>query len=289
MTPARLALSFAIVAALLAPLSARAQPRRPRGQVSVETTFFHRELDTFLGEDDVRFTVFSPLLDFWLRVRPHLSVDAAWGFGFGVVNPDGFYRDRGFHFGNPYVGLSYLAYTNGLVFRAGGGVALPLSSVTDDRDAGALGVAAGTLWTRGLWDLWLWDRAALSLVVTARIEGVHTSRLWLAAEASHAFLFYPEDNERSLDDDELEAMFQIGGEIGYDANGIIPGLGLQAVWLYTAQGDEAQAAMTLFLQFQWTRAFLRLALFMNLDDPLGFAFDDDGIYSIVVRLGTNLR
>ena len=47
--------------------------------------------------------------------------------------------------------------------------------------------------------------------------------------------------------------------------------------------------MTLFLQFQWTRAFLRLALFMNLDDPLGFAFDDNGIYAVVLRLGTNLR
>lgn len=224
----------------------------------------------------------SPLFGGYFRVLDPLEVGFLWGFAYGDGNR-GMLEGSAFETGNPYLHAAYRLDSDGFVVRIGGGLTLPLAtsgSIFDADDvAGLLGltVSAGM---RGLWSFWLWLPDRLTLVLpNARIDFDLHENLVLAAESAFGVMFYTGDG-----DADTEVAWQLAGEVGGRfLEGILEsGLRLQLVTNLTA-GDGQDAAQLMaqpFFRAHLGPAFGEIRLAINLDNDLGFAFDQGRIWGL---------
>ena len=85
--------------------------------------------------------------------------------------------------------------------------------------------------------------------------------------------------------DDSDILLQIGGEAGLRLGMVELGARLQLVWIPTGDGDTAQTAVEPYALFDLKPGFVRFGLLMNLDEPLGFAFDDYGHWGVRLAAG----
>lgn len=156
----------------------------------------------------------------------------------------------------------------------GAGVAAPLASdELGDVVANSYGAAI-----HGGYNLWLWSpNTVLPLVVPARLAfdwgGFH-----LAADSAFAF-YLP------LEGDEGDVHFQGGAQAGPAFGPVEVGARFQAFVSLTDDGDHAQLSAGPYFRATFGAGFVGGWLCLNLDEPLGFAFDEGKVWGLLFTGG----
>lgn len=251
----------------------------------LEMAFFTGDVgdDSVLVDSNV--TALSPLMRGYFGLGPSFELAFAWGFAWSSVEVDApglRFDDDGSTVGNPFLGGSYvLRGRGGGTFRIGGGVALPLADPEHTGDQVAWGMAVAM---RGAWDSWLWWPDRLTVVLPSLRYDADRGELVYAFEGAVGMMFYTGDE----DDVETEVPLQLAAEIGARLSPrFVLGGRLQAWVLPTGEEDQdnAQLAVEPFVRFEGADAFFLTKLTINIDNPLGFAFDDDGVWGLHVGGG----
>ncbi len=281
-----------VAALLLVTASAEAQYLGPqqirptRSALWGELGFYTGELPGLAGLLEAEATVFSPLIEGYFGIGDSLAIDFAWGFGQATVSWNagpiaGEESEGGLVVGNPFFGASFVSRSRNGVLRVGGGATVP---AVDAEGAGKTLAWQIAMAMRGLWDLWLWWPDRLTVVPSARYDGRSGSVEW-AVEGAMGLMFYTGDG-----DQETEVPLQVAGEIGARlSKALVLGGRLQTWFLPTGEDDQdnAQVAVEPFVRVEGEHVFGFARFTINLDDPWGFAFDDDGVWGL--RLGGGAR
>lgn len=262
---------------------------RPGGhRVSAELDFFH--------EGAASTAVFAP--SFYGRFRlvdARHGLDAESGGAGFVVDLDAKWRGTGlvgdastFRAGNPYIGVRLGSDSNDLTARAGAGVTLPLTNLYDEGLDDLFGYYYGIA-LHGAWDAHLLTPQTFAFVVPFDLQ-FRTSVFTVGGDGAFAVIaFVPKEGDAG---DPYIAM-QLGA---YGAFLPIPqlavGLRFQAVVLTDTDGsaitdDEGYLALAPFVRLDLEGFFAEARLYMNLDEPFGFAFDTGRVWSISLSAGAD--
>jgi hypothetical protein len=153
----------------------------------------------------------------------------------------------------------------------------------------AVAALQSTSSARGLWDLWLWAPETLSLVAPIRAE-IGLVVFDLAGELTPALLI-PTGDE--VDDQDNEFILQMAVDASMSAALVRFGARLQAVWSPTTDDqsfipdddDEVQVSIVPYATVSLGPVFVSGSVTLNLTDPVGSSFDDDGIWMVSVSGG----
>lgn len=228
--------------------------------------------------DSDTLTSLSSEIGFGLLLSPRLELEGILPFGYAnTPDPDvppGVVLlgddDDGFDIGNPYIGINLFDDR----LRWSFGIGLPVAS-----DFGVPLVAAW--FTRGLQDPHLWLSDTLSFVGRVRAEA--GNEVVLAFDGA-AIVAVPTGDDDARD---VELFLQPAGElIVRVARPTSFGARLSLQWAVTGDGDRAQLALAPFLRQDFGTSFLTAQLLMNLDEPLGFAFDEGGFWGLFIGIGS---
>lgn len=230
-----------------------------------------------LSQEDL--TIVSPVLHGGLPIGSGRSLTLDWGFTFVDFDDDDESRSE---VGNPFVAVHQSIDLILLDLSVGFGVALPLANLPDDNSDRAFAAAAlrSTSAARGLWDPWLWAPETLSLVAPIRAE-IGLLMLDLAGELTPALLIPTGDEVEGL---ENEFILQMAIDASMSFVLARFGARLQAVWSPTSDDDlfvpddEAQVSIVPYVTVTLGPAFVSGSVTLNLTDPVGSSFDDDGIW-----------
>lgn len=160
--------------------------------------------------------------------------------------------------------------------RGGIGVTVPLSQALND-DPRRRGWFAGQ---HGVWDYWLTERQWLALVLRGDAE--HVEQFFLVgAEAAFGALLPIERGESYS----LQAAGWIAGR---PIPELALGVRLQGVVAANPEWIDGFVGLTPFVRVESGAGIAEVRLFMNLDEPFGFAFEDTG-YSMVRFWSLDLR
>jgi hypothetical protein len=247
------------------------------------------ELGLYTTSDDApdsSFTVVSFLFGGYFRVIEPLELGVLVPFMFATLSQDvpiiGPESESQLHSGNPYIQAAYRGDFDAVTLRIGGGLALPFSRFGDDIDEGdfvaVIGLAASA-GLRGLWNPWLWVPEQFTIVLpNARADFDLHPNVVFAAETGFGIMI---DTSSSDADDETDVTWQLAVEGGGRFAEIFePGLRLQLVTFLNSEGDQAQLSLTPFVRLDFGAGFVEARLTMNLDDSLGFAFDEDKVWGL---------
>jgi len=261
-----------------------------RGWISADFAFFTRAY-----EGDLRLSVLSPDVGFEFRATPSFLVTGFFGAAtiFEKLSDE---SESATRWGNPVIGGRYVrelgTWPRLFELQVGVEVAPPAATLSDDLlglENQALVFATGV---RGGRDFWRWAPDTFSVVVPARFETL-VQRLHLVAAVDLGVLV-PVRVEDGFERD-TEVALQVLVEGGYAVvEPLTLGGGLSAAGVVTADGDQFQTALTLFARLDVGGFRLGGELWMNLDDPFGFAFDGDdfadpGIWGLIFHLAAGLR
>lgn len=238
--------------------------------------------------------VLGPTLGGRYRILDVLEVGGAWGFSYGSVSQGG-ESFGGLRGGNPYLFGHYVLAMSGMTARVGGGLTLPLSGAPSydaftgpdpDDAAAAVGQAYADA-TYGLWDSWIYAFDRFTLVLpSASIDVTSVEMLLLRFETALGILLYTGDG-----DADTEVIWQNGLEVGLRTAMVEAGVRLQMALLLTGgeeDGDDFQSSAGPFVQVNFAPAFVRAMFLMNLDEPLGFAFDTTKVWGFHIGGGVEL-
>ena len=283
---------FVCLAAALAfglPTSASAQDFEPiglsneyRGEAGVDFTLFTRSVDTGLG-GDIRSTMMNFLFRGQYRILDNVQLSASMGVTGAILSTDDD-SESAWLAGNPYVEGRYVHALDlggmGLELSGGLGVAIPVASADEGAEFAAV---SGGIVTNGFRDGWLWSSDEMTFVVPI---GVRTTGP-LVLDASVKFALTVPVRVPDGFEGENEFLTQIMVQGGYQ---LVPemfelGGGLSAFLVLTGEGDIAQTALSLYAKGYFGPGVVSAEFLMNLDDPAGFAFDDDGFWGLTLSAG----
>lgn len=201
-----------------------------------------------------------------------------------------------FRAGNPYVGVRAGMHDreNGFRVRGGLGLTAPLTNLYDDYRGGLLGDGFVGIFTlalggamQGAWDAWL--TVPLNMAVVARGDVEWRQEYFdLGAEVGFGALL-PVEYEGQTGDTTL-ALQGAAWAAGRPIPELAIGARFQAVMIAPTGEDmdsEGYLALVPFVRGEIGAGFVEGRLVMNLDDPYGFAFDDEGIWAVYVSGGAD--
>ncbi|MBN1652821.1 MAG: hypothetical protein JXA30_03515 [Deltaproteobacteria bacterium] len=271
---------WVIAAGLVVLLSTTTREARAQS-IGAELGFF---TDSYEGEGS--WITLSPLFDLEIPISDEWALAVEWGFFFSDLNDDdasGEEDDSTFRTGNPFLGAVYSIMDNGIDLKVGCGLGLPLASHSAGGEMFPFVASMQAIGIRGMWNLWLWRSRTLGIVFPLQLILDELPLFNIRGEAAAAGLISVSDDES----EDSDILFQLAGEAGLRLGIAELGARLQLVWLPTWDGDNAQTAVEPYVLFDLRPGFVRFGLMMNLDKPLGFAFDSDGYWG--VRLGVGFE
>jgi hypothetical protein len=237
-----------------------------KGRAWLETAFHEQEM----------FTVAAATLGAGYRVTDSLELEvmlplAYISYDTFDINATGstvMDREHGFGVGNPYLGVSRVHLDGTLRYKAGLGVTLPLAA---DEDASGAAVVVAPA-TYGMQDIHLWAPDTLSITAPLRVEAGDT--VVLSVDAMPGVLIDSND-DRPADDDAPELFLQVAPGAGvWATDTFLVGTRLPIFWAVTGDApDNAQLALEPYARLDVGSGFVNAGLTVNLDEPLGFAFD----------------
>jgi hypothetical protein len=295
--PSHLVIALSVVA--LCAIAPRASAQMSTGElrdhgyahrVSGELGFHYREQTIGLSETEI--ALFQPSLYGTFGLLPtvddglSVEIDTAWRFG-GVAGDISAFRAA-----NPYLGVRVgVRSAEGWRARGGLGFTLPLTNLYDDYDgaggfdaAGAVAIL-GIVGLQGAWDPWLESVLNAAIVLRGDFEYRHQ---YFAAGAETAFAaLLPVEYQGRTGDTTYAAQLAVWGA-GRPIPELALGVRFQAVMLDSSRdgtSPEGYLALIPFVRGEIGDAFVESRLVMNLDDPLGFAFDDGRFWAIYLLGG----
>lgn len=181
--------------------------------------------------------------------------------------------------GNPAIECLYRSSTPSVEFAIGQGFALPLAMLGDRPYDGAstLGLAMAIDGNRNRW-LWLPD--AFSIYVPVRVAWTMLPRLRLESEA--AAVTYVSSANPGV----VALGFQGLVGLAYAVGRSWFGLNVQGT-TFVVEGDQdlTQVALVPRTHLDFGGWFTDARFVLNIDPPLGFAFDDGGIWGLFIAFG----
>lgn len=236
-----------------------------KGRAWLETAFHTQE----------RVTVFGTTLGAGYRVADSLELEAMLPFAFASLDQYTFdnatyelrrERESAFALGNPYLGVNRVHVEGALRYKAGLGVTLPVAA---DENPTAMSAVALSAATYGMQDMHLWWPNTFTVVAPLRIEV--GEQVVAGIDAAPAFLTFTTDDVS----EENELLLQLAPGLGvYATDTLLIGARLPMWWLATSEGDNAQVALEPYARLDVGGGFLNARFTVNLDEPLGFAFDE---------------
>jgi hypothetical protein len=256
-----------------------------QGRAYVDVGFFHNtESQSFFGtEIDFYVTSLSGILGGGYKVTPNVELEVMLPMGWvevgatasegGIEQSD---SEAGFGVGNLHLGANYLHARDRYRLKVGGAVQFGFwNSDLEPETVAALGAGRGA---RSMHDWGLWEPEYLSVVSPARFE--FGEQLVLGGDAALG-VHVPTDNG------DVELTVQIDPSLGYFVSPtVLLGARLPFHFIPTDSGDSAtQLSFEPYARFDFDGAFLATRFTLNIDDPLGFSFDEGKIWAIHVGGG----
>ncbi|HEX6765216.1 MAG TPA: hypothetical protein VF103_07050, partial [Polyangiaceae bacterium] len=88
------------------------------------------------------------------------------------------------------------------------------------------------------------------------------------------------------DGGDVDVALQLDPGFGYYVSeNVLIGARLPFVWVVTQSGDNAQVAIEPYGRLDFGSAFANARFTLNIDDPLGFAFDEGKVWAIHIGGG----
>ncbi len=225
---------------------------------------------------------FAPTLGARVSLSEHAELTLDWPFAFASVSPSSGSGDSSFRTANPFVAGYYMQRRRDGYFRIGGGIAFPLAHVGRSalNGLGTPVLAYGiTSVMQGWWNIWMYLPDHLSLVVPLQLEH-RSGALVLGGELGTGFLLPTRSGSSKVD-----VAFQLAGSLGGRIDNVTIGGRLQAAWIATLDGDNAQVALVPFVQADFSGGgFVYARLLLNLDDPFGVLGSNTGLAAKVWAL-----
>jgi hypothetical protein len=220
--------------------------------------------------------VLAPTFGVRLALSNSAELTLDWPLAFASVSTSGAPGESSFRTGNPLAAAYYMQQREDGYFRVGGGIALPLARIPSSGNLGAPFIAyGGVAAMNGLWSLWLYAVDRLTLVLPAQLE-TRSGPLVLGGDFGMGVMVPTDSNNKT------DVVLQIAGSLGARISAVTVGGRLQAVWLATQQGDNAQLALVPFVQGDFSGGgFVYARLLVNLDEPLGVFGSGNGLLSKV--------
>lgn len=247
------------------------EPQAPRGappsRMWIDLGFYkgHSDLSTSVGA--ITYGL-SPEIGFALRAgrvyTVHLSFTGAFGDGTGNNGP-----------GNPVGGFSRWFGVGPGQLEAGALIALPLAQVPD----GTFQRLAVSDALHGLWDGWRWVNGGMSLIGFGRYHW-SVGSFDLRGELAMGFFVPVGDHQESA---QFTAQLGVSPFYRFGARSGV-GLDLRGVWRPALDG-LFQVSMVPRVRLSPGSADIDLWLNLNLDEPLGFAFDEGTVWGFGVAVG----
>jgi hypothetical protein len=256
-----------------------------QGRAYVDVGFFHtsQSLSFFGTTVDIYQTSLSWILGGGYKVTPNVELEAMLPMSWvevgstasqaGVEVSD---SDSGFGVGNLHLGANYLHAGDRYRLKVGGAVQFgPWNGDLETESVVALAYGHAA---RSMHDLGLWVPEYLTVVAPARFE--FGEQLVLGGDAALG-VHVP------TDEGDVELSVQIDPSLGYFVSPtVLLGARVPFVFVPTESGDSAtQLAFEPYARFDFDGAFLATRFTLNIDDPLGFSFDEGKIWAIHVGGG----
>jgi hypothetical protein len=219
------------------------------------------------------FTSLSIAFGARFKVAEPIALSIDWGFSDLSVSASG-RSGSGGGIGNPFLAFHYLVSVDRGVLDFGAGLAAPITS-DELGDVIANGYAAGI---HGGFNLWQWSNSVLPMVVPVR-GAFDWGSARLAFDSAVA-VYVPIES-----DIDTEVHLQFGAQAGPAFGPVEFGARLQAFFAATDDGDNAQLSTGPYVRATFGSAFVGGWLCLNLDEPLGFAFDDGKIWGLLATGG----
>lgn len=270
----------------LVPASALAEAREftaPAGQLGAglstdpgQRSRLFLDLGYFIQSGFATAHSLSTVLGFGHKLTDQLELDGQLPLGGILVSGAGGTSDR-FAVGNLTLGLHYFDAKDGFLWKVGGGLAYgPWLHEAAPEDSFVLGISS---MVRSYDALWHWSAPYLHAFVPARIEIGDELRFTGDAALNLAIPTRTGD---------VELIVALAPGVSYRP---IPeftfGARLPVNLLPTVNGDQAQLTLEPFVRADVNNAFLAARFLLNLDDALGFSFDQGRVWGLHAAVGAS--
>jgi hypothetical protein len=241
---------------------------------------FYTTSETVFDVVDVSLTSFSLRLGGGYKISRNIELEGILPLTYGAVSvesndPDfevsDDASDSSFAVGNLHLGASYVDVMGPLRVKLGGAIQWgPWTIDPSDDLARALALAPQAY---SLHDIGLWAWETVSLVTPAHVE---FGEQFVGTGDGAIGLHIPTDGR------DAEVTLQFDPGFGYYVNdAVLLGARLPLIWLVTESGDNAQVAIEPYGRFAVAEnAFLNARFTVNIDEPLGFAFDEGNVWAL---------
>jgi hypothetical protein len=208
------------------------------------------------------------------KITPSLELDLMLPMAFLSASGGG-ESDSGLAVGNLHIGASFMQSKDELRYKFGGALEWgPWNSDYEAVSQFALFYGAGT---RGSQNAGLWAPETFTLVTPARIE--YGRQLSFTGDGALGFHVPTDGGDFDF------SVLLAPGVAYYVSETVLLGARLPMVFVLTNDADMAQLGFEPNARFDLGSAFVNARFTLNLDEPLGFAFDEGGVWGLHVGAG----
>ena len=262
----KIAIAFLLT---LASIDARAQTTF---EVGVEMGLYHNRL----GDADGSVTGLRQVIDGEVLLFDTVAISAALPFSEIILSGGGDTEARA-RVGNPLLALYYHLGGETLTLRVGGGLALPVANIPDDDDGLVALVVYGVgLAMNGFQDPWFWLPETMPILLPSLRISADIGLVTLDARGDVVIAVPITETDQR--DTEVILPASIGALVHVYMIGIGVRFGATAIATGDDEQDKGQLSLAPVVTADFDPVQLEARLVMNLDDPLGFAFDDEGFF-----------
>jgi hypothetical protein len=218
------------------------------------------------------FTVLTQVIDADLSIIDSLALTA------GIPFVESFGGDEvRFRIGNPWVLAYFQANGDTLTFRLGGGLAIPAAQLDEDSFEGFV-IYQFALAMYGVQSPWMYTPETFPIILPSLRFELDLGILSIDG-AADLVLLVPFNSE---DGQDFEVMLPLSAgamvHVAFLGFGARIGAAILPTGTQFGTDDKIQLSLSPVITAMLGPIELEARLTMNLDDPFGFAFDDDGIF-----------
>jgi len=220
---------------------------------------------------------FAWILGIGVKVVPHVELEAMLPMAFAEAGNSSS-GDTAFGTGNLHVGGSYVKADGPLRLKLG--AAVEFGPWTNDYESSSAAALLAAYYLHGGQDLGLWAPEALSFVAPMRLE--YDAGVVLSADLTPG-LHLPGNNADAV------VTVQVAPGVGYYvSDSALIGLRTPLTLIMTSldEDDFTLFSVEPYARFDLSRnAFLNVRFTLNIDEPLGFSFDEGKAWGLHVGGG----
>lgn len=218
---------------------------------------------------------FSAIAGGGYKLQENLELEAQLPLSFFSAS-GGTTDETGAAVGNLHLGVNLVGAKDALRYKVGGALEWAPWTIDPGQNFG-LALGLGSI-ARSMHDGGLWAPETLTIVAPGRVET--GDKVVLGADAAVG-VHIPAGSGGDVD---LSLQFDPGVGL-WASETVLVGGRIPIVWIPTSDGDNAQVAVEPYARFDLGKAFLNMRFTLNIDEPLGFSFDEDKFWAFHIGAG----